>query len=294
MISEVSSFSHVHINLFVLPCACGMMRSVTLALCVVGLHVMGSTAPSDFCTSGDDPVQCSVMHGLFDDLRFRSKPLPNWGNSSETYCSWGTSESVQVDCARPHAITTLTFYEGLTGTMPTEIGLLKTLTTFYSYAGLSGTIPATLSELSNLTELGFSPPVGGITKGITGTIPQSLSKLKKLTHLKLSFLRNLQGSIPPQLGQLPKLEWLQISDCDNLEGSIPTTIGMLSSLKFVLIFNNLHLQGTLPTVLTTQPHLQHSTDMRSARSWACSQMRKFCHCSTCPRSPAQSPTPSQG
>mmetsp|Transcript_43459 Transcript_43459/g.81396 ORF Transcript_43459/g.81396 Transcript_43459/m.81396 type:complete len:98 (+) Transcript_43459:172-465(+) len=66
----------------------------------------------------------------------------------------------------------------LTGTLPTELGSLRSLTTLYLYNNfLSGTIPSEMGCMPNLTIISLH------TNKVGGPLPSELANLKKLKHM---------------------------------------------------------------------------------------------------------------
>jgi len=90
----------------------------------------------------------------------------------------------------------------LTGTLPTELGSLRSLTTLYLYNNfLSGTIPSEMGCMPNLTIISLH------TNKVGGPLPSELANLKKLKHM--DFNNNLlTRTIPSELGSLVNLDGL--------------------------------------------------------------------------------------
>ena len=91
-----------------------------------------------------------------------------------------------------------------------------------SYQGIVGTIPSELGSLANLTRLSLW------NNFLTGGIPTELGNLSNLHELSLSG-NQLTGEIPPELGSLSNLETLDLGG-NQLTGEIPTELGSLSNL----------------------------------------------------------------
>ena len=98
--------------------------------------------------------------------------------------------------------------------------------------GLTGTIPSELGSLTNLRSLHLS------ANGLTGSIPAELGSLANLETLELSN-NELMGSIPEELGLLGNLRSLDLSDND-LMGPIPEELGLLglANLESLALSNN--------------------------------------------------------
>ncbi|CAB9512511.1 LRR receptor-like serine threonine-protein kinase [Seminavis robusta] len=138
-------------------------------------------------------------------------------------------------------LSSLTLAE-LTGTLPTEVGLLTKLTLLNLQGGrLRGTIPTTLGKLSDMTWLFLD------RNTFTGEIPTELGLLANLTILELS--ENRLNGIPSELGMLTNLYSLRLLDC-RLAGPIPSEIGQMSRLSQLYLQEN-DLASSLPTELGT-------------------------------------------
>jgi Leucine-rich repeat (LRR) protein len=155
-------------------------------------------------------------------------------------------------------------YNGLSGTLPTEIGNLPYLDYFDvndNYNGLIGGIP---SQIGNLTLLKFcglgddefsgSIPstIGNLTQleylylhdnDLSGPIPSTIGNLTKLLHLHMDDNR-FSGGIPPEIGNLTSLEYFDANE-SKISGSLPSTMGNLTSLQHLNLCGN-QLSGSIP------------------------------------------------
>ncbi len=145
---------------------------------------------------------------------------------------------------------------GLTGTIPADLGGLTALTVLYLFDNtLSGTIPAELGSLSNLEYLYLN------SNSLSGTIPVELGNLSSLIELILSG-NELSGAIPSELGNLSNLSFL-ILFTNTLSGNIPNSLSNLSSLTYLNLANN-ELEGSIPAGLgslsqLTELHLENTS-----------------------------------
>ena len=129
----------------------------------------------------------------------------------------------------------------LTGTIATEIGLLKSLTWLdLGENGFYGTIPSMIGDIQRLKFFGAQ------VNQLSGTIPSEIAKLSQLEYILLVY-NNLEGSIPTEIGNLSSLLGLFVGQ-NSLGGPIPNEIGRMSSLKYLTFDTNL-MTGTLPTTL---------------------------------------------
>ncbi|XP_043694953.1 probable LRR receptor-like serine/threonine-protein kinase At3g47570 isoform X1 [Telopea speciosissima] len=123
----------------------------------------------------------------------------------------------------------------LTGSLPIEIGKLKSLSTIdISKNRLSGEIPSSIGDCNSLEHLYMG---GNFFEGI---IPQSLTLLKGLQDLDLS-LNNLSGHILKDVEKLSALQSLNLS-FNNLEGEVPTK-GIFGNATAIFVNGNDKLCG---------------------------------------------------
>lgn len=103
----------------------------------------------------------------------------------------------------------------VTGSIPSEIGLLSSVTKFYMHYD-----------------------------ALTGKLPSELGAMERLTHLIFDF-NSLTGTIPSELGSLSNLKRLDLA-YNFLISTIPTELGRLSNLTIVYSQNNM-LTGIMPS-----------------------------------------------
>ena len=138
--------------------------------------------------------------------------------------------------------------QGLSGTIPAELGSLTELTVLsLPNNRLTGMIPPQLGNLPRLRELSL-----GINR-LTGTIPPELGDLRFLRTLSL-FVNEFTGTIPPELGRLVNLRNLYLAD-SGLTGPIPAELGDLANLVNLWLGGN-ELTGPIPAALGRLSKLQ--------------------------------------
>lgn len=162
---------------------------------------------------------------------------------------------------------------GLSGSIPTEIGLLTKLRTLgLQMNSWSGTLPAELGNLVELTYLGIDSDhfdeqalpdwLWNLTKlqeirlrcNFTGALPEALGNLTDLQYLYIGG-NQFTGSIPAVLGRLVKLRCLSLS-MNQLTGTIPAELGDLTSLEMLDLSHN-RLEGPIPAELGNLILLKH-------------------------------------
>ena len=162
----------------------------------------------------------------------------SWLSTVVHVCEWKG-----VDCDDSNtAILSLDLAEnGMSGTLPVELKLLKYLQTL-SFPGnsIGGSLPPDYSILYELVELNLS------NNFLTGSLPEEYGGNGSFELLEILDVsqNNLQGSLPSELGDLPSLE--TVSVCSNaMTGTIPSALGSLSELKSLGLGNN-EFTGRLP------------------------------------------------
>uniref|UniRef100_A0A0E0CHJ8 Receptor kinase-like protein Xa21 n=1 Tax=Oryza meridionalis TaxID=40149 RepID=A0A0E0CHJ8_9ORYZ len=127
----------------------------------------------------------------------------------------------------------------LSGTIPSEIGNLKSLSVLYLDENMfSGSIPPTIGNLSNLLVLSLAQ------NNLSGLIPDSIGNLAQLTEFHLDG-NNFNGSIPSNLGQWRQLEKLDFSH-NSFGGSLPSEVFNISSLSQSLDLSHNLFTGPIP------------------------------------------------
>ncbi|CAB9511418.1 leucine rich repeat [Seminavis robusta] len=134
----------------------------------------------------------------------------------------------------------------LTGTIPTEIGLLSNLTYLsLAFNGFSGEIP---SQIGFLTDVAI---VNLYFSSFTGTIPTEIGQLSAVDFLGLNSC-TFTGTIPTEIGLLTNLRLGFGADGNSLTGSVPSEIGQNINLE-ALSLGNTNLTGTIPSELANAP-----------------------------------------
>ena len=131
--------------------------------------------------------------------------------------------------------------QNLTGTLPTEIGVMDNLDFLFMFRNfLTGTLP---TELGNLGDVDFFYLN---ENQFTGTLPKELAGLLDADDLFL-FGNQLTGPIPESFGNLIDVNNLYLND-NQLSGSIPSSLSQLKQIK-QLYLNNNALSGNIPSEL---------------------------------------------
>jgi len=149
--------------------------------------------------------------------------------------------SIPTDIGILKSLKLLSFYDNfaLTGNIPTEIGNLERLEDVeMSWTKLSGTIPDEIISCKELRvlELGYTQ--------LTGSITSDIEDLKHLRHLSLTNT-TIIGTIPSEVGKLQELAELYLSRT-NIEGTIPSEVGNMWALRILDISDNA-INGRIPT-----------------------------------------------
>ena len=174
----------------------------------------------------------------------------NWTNNSNwlSDSSLGEWHGVTTD-ANGRVTSLLLPGNGLSGSIPSQLGNLSNLTSLYLWDNqLSGSIPSELGNLANLTDLIL------YNNQLSGEIPSQLGNLTNLSVLALH-TNQLSGSIPSQLGNLANLTVLDLGT-NQLSGSIPSELGNLTNLTGLSLRTN-QLSGSIPSELGNLTNLTH-------------------------------------
>ena len=175
---------------------------------------------------------------------------------------------------------------GLTGSLPTEIGLLTELVTFnignntnVQFAipllpanNVGGSIPTQIgncTKLKNLTMNGNSlnniipatlftltdiEVINLSSNNLTGPLSSSVGNLTNLLNLSLGYNSSFGGGIPSTIGSLINLRFLNMEFC-GLTGTIPSSMGSCTLLDQFIIRNNPNFTSTVPTSMNSMPNL---------------------------------------
>jgi hypothetical protein len=218
--------------------------------------------PFTGCTAQDQipTTECDALVAFYTSTNGPTWDFDEGWLDNAAPCSWRG-----VTCATGHVTRLSLSVNGLTGTIPAELGDLTNLSYLSLYENnLTGTIPAELGNLTNLSHLtlednaltGSIPPeLGSLTNlayiylrnnGLTGTIPAELGNLTNLAGLDLRD-NSLTGTIPAELGNLTNLDALDLRE-NGLTGSIPAELGDLTKLITLYLSDN-SLSGPIPAEL---------------------------------------------
>ncbi|CAB9529449.1 LRR receptor-like serine threonine-protein kinase [Seminavis robusta] len=147
----------------------------------------------------------------------------------------------------------------VTGTIPTELGRLTLLTSLHLASNsLEGTLPSELWLLTSLESLvaGHYPVGNAVGNYLTGQLPSEIGTMTSLRQL--SFSRNLfTGEIPSEYGLLISLQSMFLFD-NFLSGGLPSEVGMMTLLKYLMVQGNM-LSGLFPNELQELAALQWLT-----------------------------------
>ena len=244
-----SSGGDAHTGQFTL--VIGPVPALSAAGCADGTFVDTAANPRMAGSNNDLVEDCQALvaaqnhwAGVSANSDLRSTYfLRTWGTGTAEQQKIDMWEGVTVTGGRVTAleIDNLGEEDGISGTIPAEIGDLAALTTLdISSHQLSGSIPTALGSLTSLTSLDLSG------NALSSEIPSQLGSLTALTSLDLS-RNSLSGNIPTALGSLTALTSLDLSS-NALSGNIPTQLGSLASLTGLYLGSN-QLTGDIPAQL---------------------------------------------
>jgi hypothetical protein len=152
-------------------------------------------------------VLCEPETGFITGLGI-SKWMGEHG-MSRVYVNWSEPIKVWLTWCVINSFLLITEFNGMSGTLPPELGVLETLQQLI---------------LNENSELG-------------GEIPVQICYLLELVELELIYNR-LQGRIPACLGTMVALEYLLLSN-NALTGPLPQAIGGLLNMKSIIVDDNM-------------------------------------------------------
>ncbi|XP_022766015.1 receptor protein kinase-like protein ZAR1 [Durio zibethinus] len=165
-----------------------------------------------------------------------SRSLDKWSESDSTPCHWPG-----IACTRNRVSSIFLHNKGLTGYIPSELGLLDSLTRLsLSQNNFSKPIPYHLFNATNLIYIDLSH------NSLSGSVPPEIKSLKNLTHLDLSS-NSLNGSLPESLVELKSLTGTLNLSYNKFSGKIPASYGEFPVMISLDLRQN-NLTGKVPQV----------------------------------------------
>ena len=140
----------------------------------------------------------------------------------------------------------------LSGSMPTELGMLTSLYTGYTFCNnsLNGTLPTQLGKMSLIRS-----GIGALSNYLTGPLPTELGKLSAL-ELEFNFNTNsINGSFPTQIGALSNFDLRFFMHSNRLSSTLPTELGKLVTDRKLYLQNN-SFTGSLPSQIGKMVNLE--------------------------------------
>lgn len=129
--------------------------------------------------------------------------------------------------------------EGLTGTLPSQIGLISTLKNLqFTYSNVAGTLPTEIGMLTNIAALFIDQ------NHLSGTIPTQIGLLDQMDFAYLAF-NSFTGHVPSEVGKFTLARQLVV-DFNLLTGPLPTQIGLMTTMRAINTRGNT-FSGTIPT-----------------------------------------------
>lgn len=162
--------------------------------------------------------------------------LESWSESDATPCHW-----LGIGCTRKRVTSIFLPNKGLTGYIPSELGLLDSLTRLsLAQNNFSKLIPYHLFNATNLLYIDLSH------NSLSGSVPPQIKSLKNLTHLDLSS-NSLNGSLPESLVELKSLRGTLNLSFNKFSGEIPASYGKFPVMISLDLRHN-NLTGKVPQV----------------------------------------------
>ncbi|XVE61219.1 hypothetical protein DITRI_Ditri06bG0021700 [Diplodiscus trichospermus] len=192
-----------------------------------------------FCTSlvsslSPDGLALLALKAAIESDPTRS--LHKWSESDSTPCHWPG-----IACTRNRVTSIFLPNKGLTGYIPSELGLLDSLTRLsLSQNNFSKPIPYHLFNATKLIYIDLSH------NSLSGPIPPQIKSLKNLAHLELSS-NSLNGSLPEALLELKSLTGTLNLSYNKFSGEIPASYGEFPVMISLDLRHN-NLTGKVPQV----------------------------------------------
>eukprot|EP00540_Astrosyne_radiata_P023458 CAMPEP_0116840684 /NCGR_PEP_ID=MMETSP0418-20121206/10500_1 /TAXON_ID=1158023 /ORGANISM="Astrosyne radiata, Strain 13vi08-1A" /LENGTH=379 /DNA_ID=CAMNT_0004471015 /DNA_START=358 /DNA_END=1497 /DNA_ORIENTATION=+ len=137
---------------------------------------------------------------------------------------------------------------GIGGIIPTTVGRFSSLEilTLGDNQEVTGTLPSEMGLMTKLTWLDLG------NNKVRGTVPTDIGRLRGLRDFDLSF-NQFNGTIPTELGNLRSLERLDLGH-NYLSGpAVPTELGNCHGLLAFGVFGNTGLYGRMESILHILP-----------------------------------------
>ncbi|OWM67200.1 receptor protein kinase-like protein ZAR1 [Punica granatum] len=165
-----------------------------------------------------------------------TRVLDSWAESDATPCHWAG-----VVCTRARVTSLFLPGKGLTGYIPSELGLLGSLRRLdLARNNFSRPVPSRLFNATSLVSLDLSH------NSLSGFVPDQIRALRNLTHLDLS-LNLFNGSLPEGLAELTGLSGTLNLSCNMFSGGIPESYGHFPVMVSLDLQHN-NLTGKIPQV----------------------------------------------
>ncbi|GMJ02322.1 hypothetical protein like AT3G57830 [Hibiscus trionum] len=165
-----------------------------------------------------------------------TRSLNSWSESDSTPCYWPG-----IACTHRRVTSIFLPGKGLTGYIPSELGLLDSLTRLsLSQNNFSKPIPYHLFNATNLNFIDLSH------NSFSGSVPPQIKSLKNLTHLDLSS-NSLNGTLPESLVELKSLRGTLNLSYNQFSGEVPASYGEFPVMISLDLRHN-NLTGKVPQV----------------------------------------------
>ncbi|XVF75848.1 hypothetical protein PTKIN_Ptkin13bG0219900 [Pterospermum kingtungense] len=165
-----------------------------------------------------------------------TRSLHKWSESDSTPCHWPG-----IACTRNRVTSVFLPNKGLTGYIPSELGLLDSLTRLsLSQNNFSKPIPSCLFNATNLVYIDLS------YNSLSGPVPPQIKSLENLSHLDLSS-NSLNGSLPESLVELKSLTGTLNLSYNEFSGEIPASYGEFPVMISLDLRHN-NLTGKVPQI----------------------------------------------
>mmetsp|Transcript_24999 Transcript_24999/g.57947 ORF Transcript_24999/g.57947 Transcript_24999/m.57947 type:complete len:1793 (+) Transcript_24999:178-5556(+) len=142
---------------------------------------------------------------------------------------------------------------------PSMDGKTSTTTIDYKQQGLTGTLPTEFGLMTEVTKLDVGE------NRLSGDVPTELGNLFKLNTTFYMSTNEFSSAIPSQLGRLINFVGMLALQEDGFNRAIPTELGHLDHMSAGILLGNNNITSSIPTELGNLENMRDSFELASNR-----------------------------